>query len=399
MDDDKIRKAEDLRGSERDILLACARMPFASAEALANTISLTDRAGRTLLQELKSLGFVNSFFWQARRGGSENKWFITADGVRAVAHLAGRQVGDVMKALPVSRQWQQRILSRIDAADIFYQIAGIASLVTYGECIWHWRGSGWMAGDLDIGNGRVMQVAWMGPTVSRRAVQHRMGSMMQDVDQNHVYGVIIVAADYVQTRLIERWIRFNARHVYVWVVNEMEIRDRWEGRIWSRPVWLGLQYHDSKYVFENALVCSDGAYEWAMAPYGYKRGAMPNESAFEGRMEFEELNLSARALLCAMLDWPLAEPEDLFEMCDVRRSTGYENASQLVERGLAGYVTGYGPSRLGVMDEGLRLMGVRDQTQVAELRRLWAIRRRAYDDGFEPVGGSIKKLADELGSY
>lgn len=401
MDNALLDKVESLDDRARGALLACARMPFASAAHIGGSLLMEGQQAARAMADLESLGLAYSMPRQGNQGRPTKRWFVSADGVYAISFLSGRDMEDLMRALPVSLQWQRRILSRIDAAGIFYQLAGVAAHSVNRECVWHWRGSGWVVGDLDLGERKIMQVARMGPTVSRRAALYRMGSMIRDVEKNRIYGVIIVAADRVQMRLLERWMRLNAPRVYAWIICEDDFLEMAYSGVWSRPAWLGLHYRDAAFVFGNALECSEGAARWAYEPYAYKRERLAESNEFSDSMEFTVLSVSARKMLDALADWPLARIEDLTAFVGLGNA-GLENkgrsrgSSELVRNGLAGYVVGYGRKRLCATDEGLGMLGVRDQTQVKGLRRLWGIKRREAGDGFEAVGGALKKLGGEF---
>ena len=390
--------AEGLTDLQRQGLLACARMPYVSAIDFANINDLHLTSANRVMERLGALGLLASIRRRNERGMPLARWFITADGLCALAHVADIGVDDLLSGLPVSLQWQRRILSRIDAADVHYALTGIASDVVERACEWHWRGTGWVAGDLDLGEGKIMQVARMGPVVSRRAVQSRMGSMLLDAEKGLIYGVILIAADYVQMRLMERWIKNKARGVFAWVVRERDIIDNGGGRIWSRPAWLGLKYHFAQRVFEEAFVSSERSRGWALAGYQYKEADMPRHDSGLGLEAFAEISYSARGLLNAMADWPFANRRELRRFAGMSQSSEKRAMSELIDGGFVGYMSGYQDQRFGITDEGLRRLADREQTQIKRLRDLWGIERRE-DKGnvtYVPAGGSIMKLEGEL---
>lgn len=390
--------AEGLTDVQRRGLLACARMPYVSAIDFANINGLHLTSANRVMERLGDLGFVASIRRRNERGMPLARWFITADGLRALAHVADVSVDDLLSGLPVSLQWQRRILSRIDAADVYYALTGIASDVIGGECKWHWRGAGWVAGDLDLGQGKIMQVARMGPAVSRRAVQSRMGSMVLDAEKDLIYGVILIAADYAQMRLMERWVRNNAKRVFTWVVREADILENAEGRIWSRPAWLGLKYYFAQWMFEGAFVSSERSRHWALAGYRYKGADMPRHDSGLGLEAFAEISYSARGLLNAIADWPLANRRELRRFAGISHSSEKRAMRELLDVGFVGYMSDYQDQRFGITDEGLRRLADRDQTQIKRLRDSWGIERREDEMGvsYAPVGGSILKLEGEL---
>lgn len=389
---------DGLTDMEREALVACARMPYISVKDFAKIYGRHVVSATRAMERLRDLGLVKFHWRRSDRGISQLRWFVSDDGIRAIAYIANVGIDDILSGLPVSLQWQRRILSRIDAADTFYSLIADVSKIVGRACQWHWRGRGWIAGDLHLGEGQIMQIARVGPVVSRRAAQSRLGSMLLDAEKGLIYGVVFIAADYVQMRLMERWIRNKTRNVSVWVVRERDVIENIEGRIWSRPARLGLQYHFADWVFKDVDVSSERSSVWALAGYDYKEVDMPRGSSGLGLEAFAELSSSGRLALNAMADWPLATKGQLRRFAGISDRQQRRAVEELVKGGWVGRLSDYGDGRLGVTDEGLRRLAERDQTQIKRLRDLWGIERRENDGnvGYVPVGGSILKLEGEL---
>ena len=390
--------ADGLTDMEREALIACARMPYISVKDFAKIYGRHVVSATRAMERLRDLGLAKCHWRRSDHGISQLRWFVSDDGIRAIAYIANVDIDDILSGLPVSLQWQRRILSRIDAADTFYSLTGDVSKIVGRSCQWHWRGRGWVAGDLDLGKGQIMQIARVGPVVSRRAAQSRLGSMLLDAEKGLIYGVVFIASDYVQMRLMERWIRNNTRNVSVWVVRERDVIENIEGRIWSRPARLGLQYHFADWVFHDVDVSSERSNLWALAGYDYKDVDMPRDSSGLGLEAFAEVSSSGRAVLNAMADWPLATKGQLRRFAGINDRQQRRALDELRKGGWVGRLTGYSDGRLGVTDEGLRRLANRDQTQIKRLRDLWGIERhkKTGDAGYAPVGGSILKLEGEL---
>ena len=389
--------AESLSDRERAMLLLCAKMPLISSGEGARLYEGAAIASwyRAPLR-LADKGLLD-FVWRSNmHEGNHRRWHVSAGGVRALALLSGLAADDILRRLPVSNQWRRRVFGRLGAAVVFYSLTGLARETLGRDCEWHWRGRGWANGALDLGERKAMLVARMGPTVSRRAVLHRMGSMIMDAARNRVYGVIFIAADYAQMRLLERWMRMNGRGVYAWVVNERDLMSERDRPIWSRPAWLGLQRHDGRYVFENALACSDAAYNWAMAPDVYKVASMPKRGQLDRDMSYNGLSHAARAMLGSLISWPLATVDSALELAGMGDRTGMYARAELTRAGLAGFVEEFGGRRICATNEGLRRVGLRDQTKIGELRELWGIEPDGDKGIYVASGGALKKLGREM---
>lgn len=389
-------RADGLNGGARKLLLACGRMPFASTDILGRIAGISKRYAQSGLSDMEKAGFMEVIARRSSRGIAEYRWCVSADGVAAIAHLSGRSVKDVTRDLPVSLQWQRRILSRLDAADAFYAVARVAA--TYaGVNGWRWRGRGWVGGDLDLGNNRIAQVMRLGRSVSRRASLYRLGTMTNDVAKNRVYSLIVIAPDNARMRLIERWVNDRVNGVDVWVVNERDLLEAPEERIWSKPVWLGLGYRNPDVVFANLPICGETALRWARQPYVYKQGDAPNIDGLEDEMRFAGLHSGAVEYMDGLLDWPMAHPGIFYGLSGVSKVTGSQRIRELTNAGFVGQVDGFGGKRWCLTNEGLRRLAIRDQTKVGEVQRLWGVEPTGVDGQYTPIGGAIKKLALEIG--
>lgn len=192
---------------------------------------------------------------------------------------------------------------------------------------------------------------------------------MEDSKRNRIYGVIFIAADFAQMRLMECWIRANGNGVYAWVVRENDLMSDPFGRIWSRPARLGVRYYGPNMPLGGALVAYEGARCWALAPDVYKLASLPNGEFAESDLAFAALSLCARLLLDGIADWLLAREADIAGIIGCAESAARAGRRELARRGFALIARIEGARRLCVSDEGWGRLARRDQTKMGELLR------------------------------
>lgn len=389
------RICESLSDRDREALLACARMPYLSARDLGALVGVHNEHASHTLDRLGFNGLGAKTFHGSVYGKGTSRWRLTADGVRAVAYLSGLKSGEVMRRLPTSAGWQRRILSRVDAAAVFYGLAGAASASLGRQCKWHWRGRGWFNGSLEIGEEKILQVSRNGAAVPRRSVLYRMGGMMNDAERNRVYGVIFIAADYAQMRLMERWLKEKAGRIGAWVAHERDIMERPVERIWSRPARRGLFYADLDYMLESALEGSEASRRWAVIPDVYGSVALPVEIESDDKdLAFAGMSKGAKRILNAAMDWPLAKREDFEKIAGLTYEYCKKPRAELRANNLAASVSAGGRTRLCVADEGLRRIAQRDQVHFRFLRDRWGVRANGRE--YEIAGGALLELAKNI---
>ena len=397
------------RDTEGRILDLIGAMPFLSRGELAALGGMGDGEARHGLYRLLNGGLVDRV-GHARIGKVRTRrWCLTGKGVAELASLRGVDTGELLDALPVSAEWRRTLLRRLDAAEVFYRLAALAAVVSGRRCRWHWRGSGWLDGTLEVGPGRYVRVCRIGSALLRRSALHRLGGMVRMWEDGHVDTALIVVPGHTQARLVERWLRANAAGVFAWVVTEPELYAAGpQERIWRRPAEYRTQVQTLSRLLSGVGMRGDDPVRTGTRG----RGTLPGSEIVPGKRRADllpaTLTRGQKDLLDLVADWPLMASEDLARMLGVSRHGMRRNAGELVRHGLAHSLrisaAGGRDSvpRMCPGDAGLRLLSWRDRTQLHALRNRWGV---APDDAGDPefgtgglrlVGGRLRQLARQL---
>ena len=401
------------RDTEGRILDLIGAMPFLSRGELAALGGLGDGEARHGLDRLLNGGLVDRV-GHARIGNVRTRrWCLTGKGVSELASLRGVDTDELLEELPVSAEWRRTLLRRLDAAETFYRLAALAAVVSGRRCRWHWRGSGWLDGTLEVGPGRYVRVCRIGSALLRRSALHRLGGMVRMWEDGHVDTALIVVPGHTQARLAERWLRANAAGVFAWVVTEPELAGAGpQERIWRRPAEYRTQVHALSQMLSGV---GEREGETGDVPdHTGRRGhrSLPGENMVPGGRQADllpaTLTKGQKDLLDLVADWPLMGREDLARMLGVSRHGMRRSAGELVRHGLAHSLklTAAGERnsvpRMCPGDAGLRLLSWRDRTQLHALRNRWGV---APDDAGDPefgtgglrlAGGRLRQLARQL---
>ena len=308
----------------------------------------------------------------------------------------------MLRRYPVSLQWRRAVLRRLEALEVYYKLCCFAALarregaITFGEgeeeggpgrfaigmlsegTLFWWRRTGWVDGTIVFGAGkgaRRVRVLRMGPTRVRKAIQCWLGSMVRSWEKRGVERIVIVVPGYTELRLVERWLRANARFIQAYCVVEHELR---EARTWSdvtfvRPARYGSVYFSFIETFsglrgrpsrEGASLDEFEAHNRVVVPEGV---ILKN-----GRNDRDILvgaSLSRRERIClqAVADWPLARRGHLLGLKGVSDLL----FASLFDVGLIYYVWDEGRARVLLSDAGMCYVADRDRSDFGVMRKRW----------------------------
>ena len=246
-----------------------------------------------------------------------------------------------------------------------------------GTLFW-WRRTGWLDGTIVFGVGkgaRRVRVLRMGPTRVRRAILYWLGSMMESWKVRGIERVVIVVPGYTELRLVEHWLRANARFIQAYCVVEHELK---EAREWSdvrfvRPGRYGSAYFSLSETFSGlrGRPSRVGALLDRFEPYAkiFVPGGSILKTGRNDRGVLVGASLSRRERIClqAVADWPLALRGHLLGLKDVSQVA----FARLFDLGLIYYAWDDGRARVLLSDAGMRYMADRDRSDLGVMRSRW----------------------------
>ena len=391
--------------TEGRVVRLVGRMPFVSSREVSDLLGLDGyQRARVIMENLEALGHVTSLKTAGvYSGGWEVKRFaLTVKGIGRLAELERIEVPDALKRYPVSLQWRRVLLRRLEALEVYYKLCCFAALarregaISFGEgedvggpgkyavgvpsdgMLFWWRRAGWLDGTIVFGRGkgaRRVRVLRTGPTQVRRAILNRLGSMMESYNVRGIERVVIVVPGYTELRLVEHWLRANARFIQAYCVVEHELKQarKWSDIRFVRPGEFGSAYFSLSAAFSGlrGRPSRSGARLDRFEPYA--KVVVPEGVILKtGRNDRGILvgaSLSRRERIClqAVADWPLALRGHLLGLKGVSDLL----FASLFNAGLIYYARDDGRARVLLSDAGMRYVASRDRSSFGMLRNRW----------------------------
>ena len=369
------------------------RMPLLSSRELSDILDLGGYpAARKMMENLEALGHIKSVKAAGVRvnGWPVKRFVLTSKGIRRMAAIEGIGVATAMRRYPVSLQWRRSLLKRVESLELYYKVCCYIALARRegkfavdvarnATPVFHWRRTGWLDGTIGLDWGKNppgIRVMRLGSSSVRRAMLHRMGTMVESWLAGGVERVLIVVPGHTELRLIEGWLRQHAGAVQAFCVVESELRDAsvWTDLKVSRPLRYGSVAYGVAAAFGDLKRRSSYESRKLDECEKYDKPILPGMIMLRnGRLDREimagvSLSRTERATLQVVSDWPLALRSDLIGMAGVVK----DSLSSLVETGLVFYVWDNGRARCLLSDAGNRYLAGRDRSSLGALRQRWS---------------------------
>ena len=401
--------------TEGRVVRLVGRMPFVSSRDVSDLLGLGGyQVARVIMENLEALEHVTSLNAAGvYSGGWEVKRFVlTVKGIGRLAELERIGVAAARRRYPVSLQWRRVLLRRLEALEVYYKLCCFAALarregaINFGEgedvdgpgdfavgspsggTLFWWRRAGWLDGTFVFGQGkgaRRVRVLRIGSVGVRRAILHRLGSMMLAYGDRGIERIVIVVPGYTELRLVEHWLRANARYIQAYCVVEHELKQarKWSDIRFVRPGEYGSAYFSLSAAFSGlrgrpsrlgARLDRFESHEKVVVP----EGAILRTGAND-RDILVGASLSRRERIClqAVADWPLGLRGHVLSLKGVNK----DSLANLLRMGLIYYVWDERQARVLLSDAGMRYLASRDRSSLGMLRSRWRAVILDDDDG------------------
>ena len=167
--------------SERQLLDALSRMPFADSAELARILGEPHATVHRALADLLADGITGRVSHGTAHLASSQRYHLTANGIRETAGFLGFDTpSDFVRAYPMSREWLTLLVRRMDAVAAVYRLAaslspGIDGLRSRVE--FHRRGR--FDATITLHDGRSFGVVSQGLALRRRSLYDRLRAIAQ----------------------------------------------------------------------------------------------------------------------------------------------------------------------------------------------------------------------------
>ena len=225
----------NLKSAQWKLLLKLSEMPFIDAMELAFLSDIYSPNVYDHLKPLTKLKLVDSIPHSTSATRSSARYFLTRKGVRLYLKRALTDIHST--PLPITREWYQSLLRRLDSVRSVYRVA--RSFVPADpdmrhrtpQVIWYRKGN-WDAA-LRFYDGTTVPIMIQGRSWGMPVFNSRI-KMTNEHDEKHIGGLLIVAPDYYAANKALTTLRKVNSKLPAFACEESEI-----GRAKSRDkIWL-----------------------------------------------------------------------------------------------------------------------------------------------------------------
>ena len=342
-----------------------AEMPFLDRRTLAVVTDRSEAGVYAAVRQLEDAGLIGSVPHATSVLSRVERYYLTVDGVCALAETEGIDVAEALRRHPVSAQWQRLMLGRLDLVGIVYRIvAAIADIEHPVGLIWY-RAAPLDAG-ITLAGSRVIGIVRQGPMSDRTSFGKRMARLR---DAPRPSGLLVVSHDEIQLRHTRRTL--VALRLPTFLALERDV-GQGNGATWGMPgsdVQLDVASILRKVSINGSL---------PVEPQPAK-ASIPTPLAVDEPLERiadwllpSVLRPTKKRVLDAVADWPGITHGNLARLIGLQPSrlshvTGPLTAAQLLT------VISIGGRRLALGDRALSLLARRDRSAIGIARQRWSV--------------------------
>ena len=219
-----------LTGASADILRQLAETPFLGRGELSPMTGWSNSVAYRVVDRLEDFGLVGAVPHATELLPRTERFYVTAAGVEELAQLAGKPAEAILHRYPVSAQWQNLLMERLDAVAAIYRVA-----VLIADWFPPTRMSWYRAAPLDamitLGDGRTIGIIRQGQMSDRSSFAKRLGRLR---DGPMSGGIIVLTQDEIRRRHTRRMMFMERVPTFVGVESDAVFAGP-DDRIWQMP--------------------------------------------------------------------------------------------------------------------------------------------------------------------
>ncbi len=383
-------------------------MPLLTGEELA-AVCRKDRAWSSrALNGLRDEGLIEGT-WYNLEGYGAVRWRLTELGVNTLAGGWNKPVRELLRRCPLSAEWEQSLLRRVQTVAVCYQIAIHASRLQETNLHWRWERADVFDAFLGFENGRTVGICRMGKALSSKTIASRINSVQLLNDLRQVVGSLIVVPGPIEQGRVVRRLAGTGVNVAVGIESELlrGAADMW--RMTLRPTVGDVSTHQFM-----SSVLESGFPDRIREPV---RAAPPRGNGVRGvgaaELLMSRISHSGSNLFDLISDWPLMQEQLAQKMLNVGDRRFAEMKREVVGSGIVASlkfpavrrgnrILNPASRRMALTNDGLRQVAWRDRVRLSELLRAWKIFKDANGHaeprvkGYRLEGTKLRVLAREL---
>ncbi len=356
-----------LTGTSADILRQLAETPFLGRSELSPMTGWSNSEAYRAMDRLRNSGLVGAVPHATELISRTERCYVTSGGVEELARLTYKPVEAVLRAYPVSAQWQNLLMERLDALAAIYRVAVlIADWFPPTRMKWY-RAAG-LDASITLGDGRTIGIIRQGQMNDRSPFAKRLGRLR---DGPMPGGLLVLSQDEIRRRHTRRMMFTERVPTFVSVESDVLFAGP-DDRIWQMPGG------KTKIDIDAALRQS------------FSLGSLPVESPLTKVDPPAELDvgkhldqLHPRHLPAALYqtdkraldlvgDWPGIKYTPLRRLLGISPSRLSEIMGRLKTAKLVRHISLDG-RRVALSDVGLGVLARRDRSSVGAVRQRWSV--------------------------
>ncbi len=358
--------------SERHLLDALSRMPFADSTELAGILGEPHSTVHRTLTGLLVDGVVGLVSHGTVHLPSSQRYHLTAQGVVEAARVLGFDTpSDFVRAYPMSREWLTLLIRRMDAVASVYRLAasmspGIDGLRTRVE--FHRRGR--FDATVTLHDGRRFGVVRQGLALRRRSLYDRLRAIAQYDSSRRPGTVLVFVPSAWELRRTGRFcINNDLRDCYV-AVESRDALERCDLRLWCEPTGL-LGLND--YTLETVITYGKRGGGSGIQSPERKRASLPDAERMVQAAPAFGVSPSEKRTLDLITDHPMIPRKHLATWLGVSEGRVSQMMHNLVKTwGVVERHGKRGEVRYTLSAEGIRYVTHRDRAELPTTRGIWS---------------------------
>ncbi len=219
-----------LTGSSADILRQLAETPFLGRGELAPMSGWSNSVAYRVVDRLEDLGLIGAVPHATELLSRTERYYVTAAGVEELARLVGKPVQAVLREYPVSAQWQNLLMERLDGIAAIYRVAVLIA-DWFPPARMRWYRAGELDASITLSDGRSIGIIRQGQMSDRSPFAKRLSRLRQGRMPG---GIIVLTQDEIRRRHTRRMMYSERVPTFVGVESEAVFAGPY-ARIWQMP--------------------------------------------------------------------------------------------------------------------------------------------------------------------
>ncbi len=360
--------------SDHQLLDALARLPFVESTELALLLGEPHATVHRRLSELLTDGVVGKATHGTVHLPSSGRYFIAADGIGETADLLSYDTpSDFVRAYPMSREWLNLLLRRMDAVAAVYRLAatmspGSDSHQTRVE--FHRKGR--FDAVITLHDGRSFGVVRQGLALRRRSLYDRLKAIAQYNHSRRPDVILILVPSVWERRQTGSFCeRVDLTDFFIAVESRTALERR-NRRVWQETTgWVGNVFHTLEDVISRGR--TGRRRRPLTASPERKRASLPQPERMVQTAPAFGPSPSEKRTLDLITDHPMIPREHLALWLGVSDGRLSQMMRSLVKTwGLVERHGKRGEVRYTLSDEGIRYVTHRDRAELPTTRGIWS---------------------------